>query len=102
MFHLFFLHLAKYHKFYRNDETLGLLQLPAWKERPPFSAVPLSESPDFFLAHFTGHLLTGAETQYRFLSSVHQFPVLKGKKKGFLSSICCSVTSANLQEGKSD
>ena len=62
MFHLFFLHLAKYHKFYRNDETLGLLQLPTWKERPPFSAVPPSESPDFLLAHFTGHLLTGAET----------------------------------------
>lgn len=100
-FHLFFLYLATHHKSYRKDEAL-IPQLPTWKGRTLFPAAPSYESPSFLLAHFAGRLLTGAKTQYKFLSSGHQCPVLKGKKRGFLSSVCPAVISARLQEGKSD
>lgn len=72
------------------------------KESPLFSAAPSYESPRFPLVHIAGRLLTGVKTQYKFLSSGHQCPVLKGKKKRFLSSVCTAVVSAKLQEGKSD
>ena len=100
-FHLFFLYLATYHTLYRKDETL-IPQLPTWKGRPLFPAAPSYESPSFVLAHFAGCLLTSAKTQYKFLSSGHQSPVLKRKKRGFLSSVCPAVISTKLQEGKSD
>ena len=98
-FHLFSLYLATYHKSYRKDETL-IAQLPEGK--PPVLCSPTLWSPQFPLAHFAGRLLTGAQTQYQFLRSGHRCPVLKGKKKSFLSSVCTAVVSAKLQKGKSD